>query len=137
LVSPGGRAERLDFTQIEGGWGVFKSSFTGQEAGPYRLQVDSEPYNRHLTTELLVSRPFIEKQGQPVNAPILAEIAALTQGGSFPMADLDKMVSQIALLPEPKPVERRIRLWSDPGWGGAILLLLTIYWAGRKWAGLL
>jgi uncharacterized membrane protein len=136
LTSPSGRAERLDFTQIEGGWGVFKSSFTAQEAGPYQLQLDSEPYNRHLATELLVSRPVIEKQGQPVNAQILAEIAALTQGTSVPMADLDKMVGQIALLPEPKPAERRIRVWSDPKWGGAILLLLTMYWAGRKWAGL-
>jgi len=137
LTSPSGRAERLDFTQIDGGWGVFKSSFTAQEAGPYKLQLDSEPYNRHLATEILVSRPVIEKQGQPVNAQILSEITSLTQGASYPMADLDKMVSQIALLPEPKPVERRIRVWSDPKWGGAILLLLTLYWAGRKWAGLI
>ena len=54
LTSPSGRAERLDFTQLEGGWGVFKSSFTALEAGKYQLQVDSEPYNRHLTTELMV-----------------------------------------------------------------------------------
>jgi hypothetical protein len=136
VTSPGGRTERLDFTQIEGGWGVFKSSFTAQEAGLYKLEADSEPYNRHLVTELVVSRPLIEKQGEPVNAQILGEIAALTRGASFPMADLDKIVGQIALLPEPKPVERRIRVWSDPRWGGAILLLLTVYWVGRKWAGL-
>jgi hypothetical protein len=84
----------------------------------------------------LVSRPQIEKEGQPVNAQILGEIAALTRGATFSMADLDKMVGQIALLPEPKPVEKRIRVWSDPAWGGAILLLLTLYWVGRKWAGL-
>jgi hypothetical protein len=136
ITSPSGRTERLDFTQIEGGWGVFKSSFTAQEAGGYKLAADSEPYNRHLSTELVVSPPLIEKEGQPVNGQILAEIAALTRGASFPMADLDKLVGQIALLPEPKPVERRIRVWSDPKWGGAILLLLTVYWVGRKWAGL-
>jgi hypothetical protein len=136
VTSPSGRTERLDFTQIEGGWGVFKSSFTAQEAGRYKLEADSEPYNRHLSTEIVVSRPLIEKEGQPVNAQILSEIAALTRGASFPMADLDKIVGQIALLPEPKPVERRIRVWSDPKWGGAILLLLTVYWVGRKWAGL-
>jgi hypothetical protein len=136
VTSPGGRTERLDFGQIEGGWGVFKSSFTAQEAGRYKIEVSSEPYGRHLTTELLVSRPQIEKEGQPVNAQILGEIAALTRGATFSMADLDKMVGQIALLPEPKPVEKRIRVWSDPAWGGAILLLLTLYWVGRKWAGL-
>jgi hypothetical protein len=136
VTSPSGKTERLDFTQIEGGWGVFKSSFVAQEAGRYKLEADSEPYNRHLSTELAVSRPLIEKEGQPVNAQILGEISALTRGASFPMAELDKIVGQIALLPEPKPVERRIRVWSDPRWGGAILLLLTVYWVGRKWAGL-
>jgi uncharacterized membrane protein len=136
VTSPGGRTERLDFTQIEGGWGVFKSSFTAQEAGRYKVEVSSEPYGRHLATELVVSRPVIEKLGQPVNAQILGEIAALTRGATFSMADLDKMVGQIALLPEPKPVQQRIRVWSNPAWGGAILLLLTLYWAGRKWAGL-
>jgi uncharacterized membrane protein len=136
VTSPSGRTERLDFSQIEGGWGVFKSSFTAQEAGTYKLEADSEPYSRHLTTDLLVSRPVIEKEGQPVNAQILREIASLTQGASFSPGDLDKMISQIALLPEPKPIERRIRVWSEPAWGGTILLLLTIYWVGRKWAGL-
>jgi hypothetical protein len=137
VTSPGGRTERLDFSQIEGGWGVFKSSFTAQEAGRFNVEVSSEPYGRHLATALSVSRPVIEKQGQPVNAQILGEIAALTRGATFSMADLDKMVGQIALLPEPKPVEKRIRVWSDPAWGGGILLLLTLYWIGRKWAGLL
>jgi hypothetical protein len=136
VTSPGGRTERLDFSQVEGGWGVFKSSFTAQEVGKYKLELTSEPYGRHLTTEFQVSRPLVEKLGQPINAQILAEISSLTRGATFSMADVDKMVSQIALLPEPKPVEKRIRVWSDPKWGGAILLLLTVYWAGRKWAGL-
>jgi hypothetical protein len=136
VTSPGGRTERLDFSQVEGGWGVFKASFTAQEAGAYKLEADSEPFGRHIATDLLVSRPVIEKQGQPVNAQILGEIAALTQGASFSTGELDKMVGQIALLPEPKPVERRIRVWSEPAWGGTLLLLLTIYWIGRKWSGL-
>jgi hypothetical protein len=134
--SPGGRTERLDFAPIEGGWGLFKSSFTAQEAGAYKLEVASEPYGRRLATDLLVARPLLEKEGQPVNARILGEIAALTRGASFSMSELDKMVGQISLLPEPKPEEKRLRLWSDPWWGGALLLLLTVYWVGRKWSGL-
>jgi hypothetical protein len=136
ITSPGGRAERLEFTPVEGGWGVFKSSFTAAEAGRYKLEADSEPYGRHLAVELLVSKPLLEKQGQPVNAAVLEEISSLTGGKSYSMENLDKMVEQISLLPEPEPVERRLRLWSDPAWGGAILSLLTVYWIGRKWAGL-
>jgi hypothetical protein len=136
VTAPSGRMERLDFAQVEGGWGAFKSGFTAREAGKYRIEVASEPDGRQLTTELLVARPLIEKLGQPVNAQVLNEIAAITRGAVFPAADLDKMVRQISLLPDPKPVDKRIRLWSEPAWGGLLLALLTLYWVGRKWAGL-
>ncbi len=136
VTGPSGRTERLDFAQVEGGWGVFKSAFTAQEKGKYKIEVASEPYGRQLTTDLLVASPLIEKQGQPINAQTLNEIAALTRGAVFPTADLDKLVRQISLLPEPKPAEKRFRLWSEPAWGGVLLGLLTVYWVGRKWAGL-
>jgi hypothetical protein len=137
VTSPGGRAERLEFTQLEGGWGVFKSSFTAQEAGHYKLEIASEQYGRRLDTELPVALPLLEKQGQPVNAQVLREIAAMTRGASVSADDLDKVINQISLLPEPQPIEKRLRLWSEPAWGGILLLLLTIYWIGRKWAGLI
>jgi hypothetical protein len=137
VTSPGGRAERLDFTQLDGGWGVFKSSFTAQEAGNYKVNIASEQYGRRLEANLLVARPLLEKQGQPVNSQILREIAAITHGASFSTDDLDKSVNQISLLPEPQPIEKRLRLWSEPAWGGIIVFLLIIYWIGRKWAGLI
>jgi hypothetical protein len=137
VTMPGGRAERLDFTQLEGGWGVFKSSFTAPEAGSYKLEIAAEQYGRRLETGLLVSRPLLEKQGQPVNSQMLREIAATTRGASVSAQDLDKVINQISLLPEPQPIEKRLRLWSEPAWGGLLFLLLTIYWIGRKWAGLI
>jgi hypothetical protein len=136
ITAPGGREERLDFSQVDGGWGVFKSAFTAQEPGPYKIEVSSDPNGRHLTTDLLVARPVIEKEGQPINSQVLTEIAALTRGGVFPTDALDKLVQQISLLPAPQQIERRIRLWSDPAWGALILVLLILYWAGRKWSGL-
>jgi hypothetical protein len=136
VTSPGGRAERLDFTQLEGGWGVFKSSFTAPEAGNYKVEIASEQYGRRLETDLLVTRPLLEKQGQPVNSQVLREIAAITHGASVSADDLDKVIGQISLLPEPQPIEKHLRLWSEPVWGGLLLLLLIVYWIGRKWAGL-
>jgi hypothetical protein len=137
VTSPGGRAERLEFTQLEGGWGVFKSSFAAQEAGSYKLEISAGQVGRRLETELLVARPLLEKQGQPVNAQVLREIAVLTRGASVSADELDKVINQISLLPGPQPVEKRLRLWSEPAWGGILLLLLTVYWIGRKRAGLI
>jgi hypothetical protein len=136
VTSPGGRVERLEFSPLAGGWGVFKASFTAMESGSYKMEVASEAHGRHLETEMVVAPPLLEKQGQPINAQVLREIADISRGASFSADDLDKVVRQIALLPEPAPAEKRVRLWSDPRWGGAILLLLTVYWVGRKWAGL-
>jgi hypothetical protein len=137
VTSPGGRAERLDFTQLEGGWGVFKSSFTAPEAGKYKLEIASEQNGRRLETDLLVTRPQLEKEGQPVNSQVLREIAAITHGASVSADDLDKIIDQISLLPEPQPIEKHLRLWSEPLWGGILVLLLIVYWIGRKWAGLI
>jgi hypothetical protein len=136
VTSPGGRVEQLEFTQLEGGWGVFKSSFTAQETGKYQVEVSSDPNGRHLETALNVAPPLIEKEGEPANAQTMREIAAITHGAAFTVDDFGHAISQISLLPEPQPVEKRLRLWSDPLWGGAILLLLTLYWIGRKWMGM-
>jgi hypothetical protein len=136
VTAPSGRAERLEFTPVEGGWGVFKSSFAAQESGKYKIEVSSDPHGRHLDTGLLVSPPLLEKQGQPINAQLLREISQVTRGANYSVDDFDKVIQQISLLPQPQPTERRVRLWSDPAWGAIILCLLTTYWVGRKWVGL-
>jgi hypothetical protein len=136
VTSPSGHAERLEFTPVDGGWGVFKSSFAAQESGKYKIEVSSEAHGRHLDTALLVSPPVIEKLGQPMNAQLLREISQVTRGANYSVDDFEKVIQQISLLPEPQPTERRVRLWSDPAWGGIILFLLTTYWVGRKWVGL-
>jgi hypothetical protein len=46
-------------------------------------------------------------------------------------------VQQISIAPEPRDLEKRIRICSSPWWGGMILILLSVYWVGRKVAGML
>lgn len=137
ITSPGGRTEQVQFSIVEGGWGVFKASFTPQEVGMYKFAVEAPKSERKLETSLAVEQPALEKVGQPVNRTILQEIASLTGGSSVGVEQLGKLVNDMALAPEPKPLERRLRLWSSPWWGGLLLSLLTIYWIGRKMAGML
>lgn len=136
VASPSGRAERLEFSPVIGGWGVFKANFTPQEGGRYKIRLTSEKNGRQLETELLVTQPQREKLGQPVNAEILRELANITRGANVGTEALEQIVQQISLLPEPKPMEKRTRLWSEPWWGGLILSLLSVYWVGRKLAGM-
>lgn len=136
ISAPSGRGERLEFAPLEGGWGVFKANFNPAEGGKYKVRVASEKHGRNLETDILVTQPLREKQGQPVNTEILRELAGITEGASGTVDSLDQIVQRISLLPEAKPIEKRIRLWSDPWWGGAILFLLGVYWTGRKLAGM-
>lgn len=68
---------------------------------------------------------------------MLRELADLTRGARVTTGSLDELVKKISALPETEPVERRLRLWSNPWWGGLILLLLGIYWTVRKVAGMI
>ena len=137
IVPPNNRTERLEFAALEGGWGVFKSSFVPQEGGKYKIRLAADKTGRTLETDITVSQPVREKIGQPVNADILREIANITGGASVSYEKLGEIVEKISLLPEPKPMEKRIQLWSNPWWGGAILLLLGVYWTGRKLVGMI
>jgi uncharacterized membrane protein len=136
ITGPSGRTERLDFTPVVGGWGVFQSSFVPPTGGNYHVSLNCERHARHLETDLAVEQLQIEKLGQPVNGQVLKDVARITQGANVSFESLDNIVRQVSLLPEPKPMEERIRLWSSPWWGGFILTLLGIYWTGRKLAGM-
>lgn len=137
IASASGRSERVEFTSLDGGWGVFQSSFVPEKGEVYTVAVEAPKHDRELETKIDVAAPTIERTGRPVNSKILDEIAAITLGESGTIEDLNGILERIALLPEPRPLEKRIRLWASPWWGGLILLLLGVYWAGRKMAGMI
>ena len=136
ITSPGGQGEQLELTEVEGGWGVYSTEFLPQEGGAYQIKINAPEHDRELETKIVVSLPKREKLGRPVNRSVLAEVASITGGESAGTDNLDEIIQKISVLPEPKPAELRTRLWSNPWWGGVILLLLVIYWTGRKLAGL-
>ena len=136
IIPPTGRGEQLELTEVEGGWGVYSAEFLPQEGGPIEITISAPEHDRELKTKLTVSVHKREKLGRPVNRPVLAEIASITGGESVNTDGLHELIKRISVLPEPRPVEIRTRLWSNPWWGGAILLLLLVYWTGRKLVGL-
>ncbi len=137
ITGPYGQIEELEFDSLEGGWGVFKSRFTPRRGGDFRVQIESDDAGRKLDSQISVTQPTREHVGQPANFEVLRELAGITGGEMAMTSGLNEILQAITLLPEPKPLENRIRLWSNPWWGGLILLLLTIYWTGRKLAGMI
>ena len=136
FLYPKSGEETLKLNEIEGGWGVYSTELSAKEGGDYKIKIEAPDHDRKLETKIIVSMPKREKLGRPVNRPILNEIASITGGESANIDDLGEIIKKIAVLPEPKPVELRTLLWSNPWWGGFILLLLITYWTGRKLVGL-
>lgn len=136
ITAPNGSAERVDFTPVPGGWGVFKAEFVPRTGGKYQVTAANEAGGQKLTTPIFVEQPTVEKVGQPANFAVLREMAEITHGVSGNVTELDDIVKKIALLPEPKPIEKRFRLWSEWWAGAALMALLAAYWTIRKLSGM-
>lgn len=134
--APSGRSEKIEFAPLKGGWGVFAAAFQPQETGKHQITIQAEEHGRRLRTTLPVTRPLLEKIGQPVNRRALREIASISQGQLVGAEELADVVSALQSMPEPALREIRLRLWANPWWGGFLLILLALYWGGRKLVGL-
>jgi hypothetical protein len=135
LTGPDGSEERLDLAPEPGGWGVYTAAFMPRRGGDYQLAVACDQTGQRIETTITVTQPRREIEGRPARPEVLREIAALTGGAAGGMEDLDRIVQQIRLLPEPKPQENRLRLWCHPLWLGLIAGLLALHWMGRKLLG--
>ena len=136
IASPSGRIETVRLQPGgEEQWGLFTGTFTPSEPGEHHLTMTCAENGGTLETSLAVQGTTLERIGEPARHDVLDEIARLTRGEMLSTPDPAPLVARIAALPEPEPVERRLRLWAHPVWIGGIVFLLTLFWVGRKMAG--
>ncbi len=136
IEAPSGKIETVRLQPGgEEQWGLFTGSFVPQEPGEHQLTMTCAENGGTLETAVTVQGTALERVGDPARFDVLDEIARITRGEMLTTIDPAKILERISALPEPEPVERRLRLWAHPAWIGAILLLLTVFWVGRKMAG--
>ncbi len=135
ITHPDGREESLPLDPQPGGWGVFTGAFTPEAGGRYTLTARCRETGREARAALEVARPALEAIGRPARGDVLRELAALTGGRATDTGGLDQLIADLRVLPDPQPREARLRLWCHPLWGGLLVLLAGVYWAGRKWVG--
>lgn len=135
-VSPSGKTETIHLQPGEqDAWGLFFGSFVPNEPGRYRLVAGCAETGASVETDLTVQGLHRERQGRMARIDVLEEIAAITQGTCVPVSDVSRLWESLADLPEPDPTLHRTRLWAHPAWGGILLLLMVIFWTGRKVIG--
>lgn len=136
ITAPSGKIETVRLQPGgEDQWGLFTGTFTPAEPGEHQLVMTCAENGGTLATSVTVQGTTLERVGEPARHDVLDEIARLTRGELLATIDPAVIRERVAALPEPEPIERRLRLWAHPAWIGAIVLLLTIFWIGRKMAG--
>ena len=136
ITTPSGQAETVRFTSAGDEWGVFDARFTTQEPGTHQVRLFCKQTNATLDTSFFVQGDAAEASGKPARPEVMEEIARVTHGKVLTPDKRDQLVQSLASLPEPSPSIRRVQLWSHPATAGSILLLLTVFWIGRKSVGL-
>jgi len=136
ITAPSGKTASVRLAPAgEDAWGLFTGVFTPTEPGDYQIHLACAEAGSALDTTVSIQGVSREKIGQPARLDVLREIAQITRGAMLKNADPAAAVAAIAALPDPPPEERRIPLWAHPLWAATLVLLMAIFWAGRKLAG--
>ena len=122
-------------TGAEDQWGLFTGTYSPTEPGEYRIIMTCAENGGTLETSLTVQGSVKERIGQPARRDVMEEIAGITRGSLIEEASIDLIFEKISELPDPEPIERRLRIWAHPIWIGLIIALLTVFWIGRKLVG--
>ena len=136
ITAPSGEAETVRFTSAGDEWGVFDARFTTKEPGKHQVRLFCKQTSATLDASFFVQGDAAETPGKPARPEVMEEIARVTHGKVLTPDKRDQLVQSLAGLPEPSPSIRRVQLWSHPATAGVILLLLTVFWIGRKSVGL-
>jgi hypothetical protein len=110
-------------------------TFTPQEPGNYTLVASSADTGATIEADLSVQGLSRERQGRLARFDVLEEITTITKGKLVSVSDIESLRQHLAALPAPDPEVHRTRIWSHPLWGGLLILLLGVFWTGRKMAG--
>ena len=97
------------------------------------LTADRNPDKLELA--LSVQSGPLEHVGKPARLEVLEEVAQVTNGRLLSPGEVSTIIKEIYDMPEQDPLERRLQIWAHPLWGGFIVLLLGIFWTGRKMTG--
>lgn len=136
LTGPDGKTQRLELQKNETEWGAFTGRFKITLPGAWKLRTTaSGAEDKALETTILAQGLELEKTGQPARPEVLEEMAKVSRGRLIQPDQLADLVKEITALPEPRPLQSRISLWSHWATIAALITLLAIFWISRKLSG--
>ena len=136
ITDPDGKTKRIELQKNDSEWGSFSGRFRVDLPGAWKLRAAaSGAADLPTETTILAQGVDIEKIGQPARPGVLEEISRVSRGRSILPNQLPDLIKEIDALPEPRPLENRIPLWSHWATLAVMVFLLALFWVGRKLNG--
>lgn len=136
ITSPDGKTQRISLEKNESEWGAFTGRFKVSLPGAWKLRATASGAADQPTETTIIAQGIdIEKVGQPARPEVLAEMANVSRGRMILAGQLPDLIKEIDALPAPRPLENRIPLWSHWATLITLILLLALFWIGRKLNG--
>jgi hypothetical protein len=137
VVAPSGKAETVRFTSSGDEWGAFTARFSPEEPGKHDVTLSCKQTGATLDASFYVQGAAIERIGRAARPEVLEEIARVSKGQIISADRLEQVLQSLAALPEPPASIHRLQLWCHPLVASILVLLLGIFWVGRKIVGLI
>jgi hypothetical protein len=137
IVAPSGKGETVRFTSSGDEWGAFTARYSAQEPGRHEVTLSCKQTDATLQASFFVQGGATERIGRAARLEVLEEVARVTRGKVIRVDRLDEVIHSLAALPDPLPSVRRLQLWCHPAVMAALVVLLGVFWIGRKSIGLI
>ncbi|MCW1913857.1 hypothetical protein OJ996_09745 [Luteolibacter sp. GHJ8] len=135
-TAPDGTKERIALEKNDTAWGAFSGRMKVSLPGEWTLRASiDEAGAEPIETKLLAQGVELEQTGQPARPEVLAEMARIAKGRMITPDQLPELIKEIEALPEPRPIENRLPLWSHWASVALVILLMSVFWTGRKLNG--
>lgn len=137
ITAPSGKAESVGFVSSGDAWGAYSAQFTAREPGRHQVVLTCKQTGAALETSLFVQGGTTERVGRAARPEVMEEISRVTRGKVMRLDRPDEIVSSLASLPDPSLSVHRVQLWSHPLTAGLVIVLMGVFWIGRKVIGLI
>ena len=140
LTEPSGKTTPIELKSedADNTWGTFSTRFTITQAGEWTLDAflpNESSDTPQLSTVILAQDEELEKVGQPAKLDVLSELSSISRGKVATASDLPDLLKELQLLPTPRPQVIPLRIWAHPAAAILLIILLGLFWTGRKLNG--
>jgi len=136
IKDPSGNIQSINLIKEDGDWGGYNGSYKVNLPGEHKVTCyTSLNPNKKVETAFIAPSSLLEKVGEPMRINTLREISAITLGKTISTSEISQLADMINALPEREPEILRTKVWNHPWLMWSVIILLALFWTGRKFNG--